>query len=539
MQLCGYDLAEIVPPKFLICSRIEKTLLSVGAFNYVTAEKAELYRSIMSAFADAKAHFVVHLRPEDIRERLGEVELDATQAALAQLVAWGNLQAEPDTTRVTSVEEFYRARYLYQITREGEAAERALSVFEQELARRGALQTVALEDIRTQLRALVELATRQDVDPARVHMSLRDLSRVFADLAENARAFMTGLGRTLDLRGNDRTIFIAYKERLVGYIERFIGDLVTTSAEISGLIELLDRPGEQGRPIDRLLAMVAEREAEDMAPELDLKRLTPRDSVRAASLSDWQQRWQGLKAWFVGTTAHPSQAALLRARARRAISRLLEAVMRLNERRIGRSDRSADFRTLARWFLECDTDGDAHRLWRAAFALTPPRHLSVDADSLERWASEPALSSRSWREAPPLNVSPRLRATGSYQKRGAPPKLQRRDREKAYLGRQLAEEAAEVHAARSRLATGRDLRLSDIGELDESTFRLFLSLLGEALAAADPAEQPIETITGDGSLSIEMVPLEASASARIVTPLGTFMGRDYRLRITDLDSVSS
>lgn len=41
-----------------------------SAFNYVTAEKATLYRPVMRAFANAKAHFVVHLRPEDVLNRL-------------------------------------------------------------------------------------------------------------------------------------------------------------------------------------------------------------------------------------------------------------------------------------------------------------------------------------------------------------------------------------------------------------------------------------------------------------------------------------
>jgi len=34
----------------------------------------------------------------------------------------GNLSATPDTGRVTTVEDFYRTRYLYQLSREGEAA---------------------------------------------------------------------------------------------------------------------------------------------------------------------------------------------------------------------------------------------------------------------------------------------------------------------------------------------------------------------------------------------------------------------------------
>ena len=76
------------------------------------------------AFVAAKRRFTVHLRPEDVREALGlHVDLDEVTAALVALEGWGNLGSDPDTSRVTTVEDFHRARYLYQLTREGEAAE--------------------------------------------------------------------------------------------------------------------------------------------------------------------------------------------------------------------------------------------------------------------------------------------------------------------------------------------------------------------------------------------------------------------------------
>ena len=105
----------------------------------------------MGVFRVSKQRFVVHLRPEDVTEALrgngaAQAIQDDVQEALARLAEWGNLRATPDTSRVTTVEDFYRTRYLYQLSREGEAAERALEVYEQEIARRGELQAVALEE---------------------------------------------------------------------------------------------------------------------------------------------------------------------------------------------------------------------------------------------------------------------------------------------------------------------------------------------------------------------------------------------------------
>src|SRR6266849_9030788 len=122
------------------------------AFAYLNADKAALYRAVMRVFVEAKTRFTLHLRPQEVTGALAALEpaepVDApgVEAALAQLRDWGNLEAHPDTADVATVEEFYRPRYLFQLTPEGEAVERALAVYEQELERRGELQSASLSD---------------------------------------------------------------------------------------------------------------------------------------------------------------------------------------------------------------------------------------------------------------------------------------------------------------------------------------------------------------------------------------------------------
>src|SRR5512132_2674637 len=88
-------------------------------FAHLDAPNAELYRGVMGVFVAAKRRFLVHLRPEDVLESLRgpegpPVEAAAVEAALKQLESWRNLRADPDTSRVTMVDDFYRPRYLYQ-----------------------------------------------------------------------------------------------------------------------------------------------------------------------------------------------------------------------------------------------------------------------------------------------------------------------------------------------------------------------------------------------------------------------------------------
>ena len=487
-------------------------------FRHVSAEKAALYRAVLEVFAGAKRQFRLHLRPDEVADELAAPPPpEALQAALTQLVDWGNLQAQPDTGRVSSIEDFYRARFLYRMSQGGEAVESALAVFEQALGQRGELQSVALEDILARLYTLRTLAAQRPLDAAKVHETLRDLVHVFDGLADNAQAFMAGVARSVELQRADVQAVLAYKTRLIDYLERFIGELVSRSGPIAECLLGL-APG-----VDALLAAAAEREARDAAPGDEAAG----HAALVIRLAAWRERWNGLGHWFVSTGQRSSQAEQLRARARAAIPQLLGAVAALNERRAGRSDRSADFRVLARWFAEARDDTEAHRLWRAAFALSPARHLAQRVPG-----DEEVAASTPWREAPAIPIEPRLRERARITPRGVPPKVRDRSRERELLALRLADERAREQAARRRLATGQPVRLSAIGALDRHEFRLLLSLIGEALSAQIRPDATVERPSADGALRIRLQPLGEHTRAVMDTELGRFSGRDHLLTVT-------
>lgn len=486
-------------------------------FAHVTADKAEAYRAVLGGFVAAKSRFLVHLRPEDVTEVLTERHADLAPV-LAQLVEWGNLRADPDTSRVTTVEDFLRARYLYSLTREGEAAERALWAYDEALGRRGELQAVALADVRDLLGELGEL---DPSDRGKVHRNLTALAERFRGLADNAQAFMGSVQRTVDLADADEEAFIAYKDRLVDYLQRFVRDLVVLSADIADRLQRLD--------IDPVLAAAAQHEAADAVPDE-----TDAETVVADRRAEWDSRWRGLTSWFVGDRGHPSQSALLRDRARAAVPALLEAARTLHERRAGRTDRSADFRALARWFAEADHDADCHRVWRAAFGLSPARHLTVDADTLDARKHHPVAPSTPWADAPPIEVSPRLRRTGSAERRGRPTAVEDRSAARRRLAELHRLEHSQTEEARRRLATGRPTRLSDLGPFDATELGLFLGLLGDALAALPADRADVEAATADGTLMLRLVQPDDGALAEIVTSEGTLRGPDCLLTVIDL-----
>lgn len=496
-------------------------------FAYLNADKAALYRAVMRVFVHAKARFTLHLRPQEVAAALASaalpepVDAGGVESALASLREWGNLDAHPDTADVATVEEFYRPRYLFQITPAGEAAERALAVYEQTLEQQGELQSAALGDIRELLGELAALAETPEPDEAKVHRALRTLRERFDELTSRAQAFMGSLQRTIDLQGVDVARFLTYKETLIGYLERFIGELVIATADIGATVHRIE-----ARDVSSLLRMAAARDLADA--------LEPTAADHAAALGAWQARWAGLRSWFIGRPDAPSQADVLRARARASIPALLLTVASIHDRRVTRSDRGADLRALARWFAEADSDAEAHRLWRAAFALAPARHLAVDDATLDAREARPVSAQTGWLEAPPLRISARLRASGRYVRRGRPNDVIDRSGEKALLAEAAAAEAGQLIAARRRLATGVRARLSDLGTLDAAEFGLFLDLLGEALAVKVDADAPVDVVSSDGTLQVTLEPTEDDGTATIVTATGTFSGPDHYVTIRDL-----
>src|SRR5690606_10640382 len=141
--------------------------------------------------------------------------------------------------------------------------------------------------------------------------------------------------RTIDFSDGNVEGFIAYKERLIDYINRFIADLANSGARIATLLARLEACGHTD-----LLRLAARREAADAVPDAE-DTAEAYDRAEKIALESWLNRWRGLQDWFVSTgVERPSQARLLRQAAITAIKQLIDTVGLLNERRSGRSDRS-------------------------------------------------------------------------------------------------------------------------------------------------------------------------------------------------------
>lgn len=495
---------------------------ALRVFAHLDAPNAAAYRAVLAIFVEAKERFRLHLRPDEIAQvfpKFSHDTPDEVDPLLTYLVEHGNLIATADTADVRTVDDFYRARFLYQLSRAGEAAEEALALFHDRLEAPGELQTQALADIRNHLAALEGLLTSTPDDVARIHQTVFSIFKRFSGLAEQARAFISSLQRSLDLQAVPVEDFLGYKKHLIGYLERFLLELAVASGDIVAHLERLAVAG-----IEAALDRAADRDVID--------QLRQDDDARAATRTRWRRRWHGLRDWFIGDNVH-SQAQLLRARTRSAIPALLHALDHLHDRRLKRSDRVADFRTLARWFASAPDDAYTHALWHAAFLLAPCRHLTIDDVTLAAREADPVPATTRWLDDQPMRIHPRLRSTGRLHTPSRRPIVLDHGLAKAELRRRLAAEAEQIAHARRLIISGQARRLSEFAALPDSAFAMLLDCLGTALARRTNPQAVVRCTSGDGSFTILCEPVAEAAEATITTLSGTFQGPDLLLTISE------
>lgn len=455
----------------------------IATFAYAADEQALLYRTIMRAFMESKGRFVLRLRPVDVIDAVrlsgvSEIPDEQIDAALARLCEWGNLrQSRPQS---------------FELTGQGEAAEQALAGFEAASSSSGLdheLRHTALSDIRRCLQELERLSRETEPEAFQVESIMLLLQARFHALAAEGQTLIGRLEGDVASQPSNGT-------RLIESAERFVGELVLAVDAIGQDVRRIESSG-----IDRWIP------------------------------AGMKPHWTLFRRWFMPEPGRPSHAELLRERARALITAGLSAITRINDRRVHRIDRASDFRILARWFAQAESDADAHRLWRSMFGLSPARHLLVNDRTLDEHETKSVPANTSWLAAPPLRISTRFRRHGDSPQTGMLNRIVDRTADKQKLAAAAHEEAVRILQAQSRFGTGHRLRLSELDNLESGEFDMLLDLLGEAVSARVFSNEVVEILSADGSLSVRLEPTGDGREAIIVTDEGMFCGPDQWLRI--------
>jgi uncharacterized protein (TIGR02677 family) len=481
---------------------------ALRVFAYAVAEKAEKYVAIVDALMEAKERFQLQLRPAELVRHLvcPEFTVEEVAGALDALHGWGNVSRFYDPAAPETLDQFYAKRFLYQLTEAGVAAHEGIRAVRRVGLDSGRLSGVLLPAVAEGLAAIRAEAAADPPDPARLYGLLVNLFNSFKELSANAGRYMDTLSVEIATITTDDESFLTYKRAVFLYLDEFVARLAEQVPEIAAAIVSLD--AEIGPLID-----VAARA--DEAPTRDAE-----DQGVRRSFAD---RWSGVRAWFLSTP--PEEASIadsLRMAMLDAINRILAALDRLHERHLRRVSREADFTQLARWFATM-SDEDAALLWDQAFGLWRPRHFAETA------GDEEEDRGRSFWEATPAQVAPRLRASGVRAGPGRPAKAASYRAAKSAGLVSVRESYRQGEQALARLAHRAPVRLSDLGRLDVAEFAALLTVVDAALAAA-PDRQGVR-VASTALVSVTLRPLPDAGTAEIVTSTGRLRCDDCLLEI--------
>jgi len=498
---------------------------------YTTVPEAPVYREIMEIFAEAAAGYTGRLSPEEVHAALS-VSLDPSvddpaddmpsiadvRKRLEQLWLWGNLSQDYDTARATSLESYERTAYVYDLTPGGEAAVEALAALSEALRRVGGLQTVALRQIEEMLGQLVSALCAPQPDGERIYALCEDLHTRFKSLTANAALFMQKVNRLLAAPVLDAQDFALFKADTIAYLNDFISDLDVLAGHIRARLDALDR-------LDATVLKTALRAGEAAAGQILLDG--DADSLTWARLAE--THLAGLAEWFRGEAVARTGAGALYEKARAAVLGITRAAERIRESSSSPTSRSADLLNLAARFEAAVSDDDAHRLWHAAFGLSPARHLGIVLDD----DTVPATASW-WENRSAVAVSRQLRASGHTDYVRKARQVADRSAAKQALAasaRAAQQQAAQAASALTRLGV---VSISEInvrvdGPVDPVMLRLLASLLYRALRGHRRRDGTRHAMSVDGTMQIDVAEPLPLRAARLDATTGTWTLPDYRI----------
>jgi uncharacterized protein (TIGR02677 family) len=440
-------------------------------FHFAAVEKRHEYLWLLRAFDRARVEYQVLLHASDARESLGRLAAELPEAAgvgevqplLDALTEWQVLDRSYDGTRAANLAEYRNRHYVYQFTQAGYRAYQAVEEVLGASLEDAQLSRLVFPDILADLRALAEAV--RAADSAEAYRKLSRLDAVLADMAQRAARFYLMLGdlaRTNDTRPE---VFLSHKDALLTHMREFHSELARFAPLLAEAVaEVAAVSGPDARRLAELAAEADERLFRDQADRV----------------ADWRQRWGGLVHWFDDGRA--GEAERLQDATVTAIANVTALLRRVTESRRGGVSRESQLRHLAQWFAACPTDGDAHALFQAVFALGGPRHVSVPHEDPE------LIPSRlSWWDAEPVELSRTLVRSGRVQALQGPGRIERNERQRLLLRAEQLKATAQRRTAAAQLASdgvyGR--------VLDEPETQALLGLLDLALSARAPVSRAV------------------------------------------------
>lgn len=410
-------------------------------FRYLGGEEWQEYRAIMSVFAGT---FFSEFAPEDVIAALREKSVDIDENVVAErlesLRRWGNLTVSTAIGNPSSLDDYYKRRHRFLITRAGQDV---YDVVEGVLHRIDDVSDVQAGRLRDLQRALVQLIqySERGLDTVPGNDIVDVVRRVFdphESFSQEITQFFASLNQwqsRFDLAPEEITFFA---EVLVGYVSEQLVEIERMARPIASSL----------KAIEPYIDEVVQRSRSGLAARVNEAGLSESVSVRYSAGAN-RQDWDHLMRWFGASADSQSRLESLMRQALAAVRTLTGNLTRLSRVGAGSVSRRADFLKLAGMVNAAEDVQTVQQLMAAAFGMFPSRHLGLLAADAE----DPVGTGTSWRRAPRADVPVSLRERGEVAQRGKVTPVRNRAQEREQLRhRRHREREAEAQTARELLA---------------------------------------------------------------------------------------
>lgn len=461
-------------------------------FRYLGGEEWNEYRSILRVFADT---FFAEFTPDDVAGRT-RIDADTVRDRLESLRRWGNLTVSSSVGNPSSLDDYYRRRHRYLITRSGQEV---FDLVEAVLAAAGEIGDVQAGRLRDLHRAL---DTVLEHTPSAAGMlpgtanSLAGAVRTVFDIHESFTTELTQFFAQLNEWQNRYDLTPDEVQVFAGVLVDYVGEQLTDIERMAG-------------PIEHSLELVLAR-LDDLLPALR-SGLAARveDAGLASSLAVRRikgteaQDWRLLADWFARTPGRPSRLDEHTRQALAAVRTLTTNVSRLARLGTGMSSRRSDFVRLARFFDGAATSESAHRLAAAAFGLGSCRRLGTPASD----ADDPEPTATPWQDAPRATVPVSLRERGDTSTRGSASPMRDRSRELEVLRqRRRLERVARDRTAAELMDCADESGSIDGAKLSHECFVMLRDLVSRSGHGVKPGSSSRRAVEAGVCCEVSRVP---------------------------------
>lgn len=442
--------------------------------SYLTADSAAHYRTILRYFYHQHERMRDFIAPEEILEYMRSIpafsdyQEEQLHLQLAQLVKWNNLVARQDMTSAKTIEEYKKKRFRYQSTPYTIEIERMLIVLEKKVGDtfQGSLERSQFD------RLLQSLSTLQKEMEDGLPKSNEECMRIWEDVFRYFQTIRTSTADYIAYINSEQTdqrmqteAFLVYKNQFTTYLRDFIVSLQKTSLQIG----------------ERLHELSPDRLAAFFEKLIEHRKAIPRLEDVSSSVDEWrteyEEYWASLRQWFLGSNRQQSELDVLQWQTNEMIRRMTRYVQRVGERQQHFRSRKNDYLHLAKWFANCESLDEAHKLSSVVFGTMTVRHLQLEEATTDN------LHSDTWEEDPiVLTLKPR---TNRYRERTKPGAMTSNREKKQQQREKYLEEKRQERALIDQYMTEGVIRLSDLTSVEPFIRKILLSWIGKSMASED------------------------------------------------------